>query len=309
MKFIFIVNPHAGKLSSVAKIKEKVGQLFEEKEFEIWVTSRPGEATQLANKASLIYEGVTVVACGGDGTMNEVAQGLKGTKNTTLAVYPCGTGNDFVRSFTNAHVFSDLSYLKEGKTLLIDSISCGQKVGLNVCCVGFDATVASQVSKFKTIPLVSSNGAYLISVFYSFLTKMSFPLQVEIDGVKRAQANYLLACVTNGLCYGGGFHPSPNSSMTDGLLDLVLVKKISRRRIVSVIQKYKKGNHIQNGKVIDELKDIIEIVRCREAKFLSPVFTSVNIDGESVQGRRIHFKLLPQSVKLLLPADCQPKVQ
>lgn len=301
MRYVFIVNPHAGKISVEKKLREQVTRLFREDEYEFFVTTMPKEAVTLAKKAAMLYDKVTVFACGGDGTINEVAQGLSGYKNAILAPFACGTGNDFVKSFTNKELFQDLQALKNGRVEQIDAIACGEKISLNICSVGFDATVAKQVTKFKNLPFVTSFGAYLMSVIYSFLTKTKFYLKIAIDDRPPMKQNYLLAAVANGLCYGGGFTPSPNASLQDGYLDVVLAKEIKRSRIMGLISLYKKGRHIEDEEVVEKVKDFIVFTRCKKITIHSSKYTSMNFDGECVDGKRITLEVLPKHFSLLLP--------
>jgi len=145
MKFVFIVNPCAGEGESEAKIKEAISNSGHESECVIYTTKAVGDATDYVRNYPAGEE-VRFIACGGDGTINEVFNGAVGRENTSVTCYPCGSGNDFVKVF-GPEKFLNIEALMEAKAKPIDLIKVGDRYSNNVTNFGFDTTVAITINK------------------------------------------------------------------------------------------------------------------------------------------------------------------
>ena len=118
MKTVFIVNPHAGTENNAAKLRSAIQALDEASSCELYVTQEAGDATRFVERWTEKHPGekVRFVACGGDGTVNEVFNGAVGKPNVSVSCYPCGSGNDFVKAFGGAERFMDVGKLITVKT-------------------------------------------------------------------------------------------------------------------------------------------------------------------------------------------------
>lgn len=197
MKHYFIINPVAGKGIAVDFLNEKLRQLFvsTHEEYEIYVTKGIRDATLFVrDKCKTEWDELRFYACGGDGTLCEVANGAAGAPHASVTSIPCGSGNDFVRNF--AGDFRELASLLRAKEKPIDLMRFPNNTyGVNMCYAGFDANVALNMDKFKSLPLVNGPIAYQLSLVYCLLKKMFYHFRVVVDKeevieVKEKQAIY-----------------------------------------------------------------------------------------------------------------------
>lgn len=295
MKHIFIINPIAGKHNQTVALQQQIEKHFFGLSYQIEITARANHATEIAKHYASSGDPICFYACGGDGTVHEVVNGMYAYKNARLAIVPIGTGNDFIRYFDEYTIddFRNLSYLKQGNVMTCDLLSCNQRVCLNIASVGFDARVVQKVDRFKRLPFISGKLAYLLAVFNSFFSSMKFRYALEVDQLPIAEKDYVFVVAANGKYYGGGFHPTPMASLNDGFLDVLTIDTISRFRILGLIQTYKAGEHID-----------LEIVHHQQAKTLKiksdhPVV--LNMDGETSLEYNPEIVVLPNSLNLVLP--------
>lgn len=295
MKHIFIVNPAAGGQDNTRKINEAVKSLAAQKGFEykVCISERPKHAEEIVHKIMKEYPDETVrfYACGGDGTLNEVAQGVVHYDNAQLTNLPYGTGNDFIRIFSKDGEFS-LENLIDGEVMDIDYIETSEGVSVNITTIGLDARVARGMQKYKRIFKQNGQLPYVISIFENIVTPMSRNLKIEIDG-KDVSGDYVVLLVANGNYYGGGFNPVPDASVTDGKLNVLLIKKLSRLTVARVINAYKNGEYKNYPQYIDYFEAETVTVKQNDKYIMD-----LNLDGEvigvseakiSIGQKKIHF--------------------
>lgn len=304
MKHIFIINPVSGVSNPQAVLKPKIRAAAEKlgAEYEIHLTKYPGHAIELAREYAQSGEPVRLYACGGDGTLNEVMQGARGYNNASTGCVPCGSGNDFVRNFEPKEAFLDLEDLMQGESRMIDVIQTQYGIASAICSAGLDAQVAYGIPKFRRIPGMGGEMAYKLSILTSLCSHLGHKLRVTADD-EVFEDEYLMMALCNGQTYGGGFKASPIADMQDGLMDLVMVKKISRLRIAGVVNTYKKGEHIKDGKVIPEVADVLTFRRAKKISIevLDGRPIVVTQDGECAPRMRVDAEIKPGAVQVLLP--------
>ena len=152
MKHLFIINPAAGSHDRTKSYSRIIRQVCEERglDYDIAVSSAPGNCRELAHAAAETGEDYRIYACGGDGTLNEVVSGAMGYPNASVSVFSGGTGNDFTKIFSEPDAFRDLSRLLDADETEFDLISCNGDVCLNICSVGLDARIAAEICKNGT---------------------------------------------------------------------------------------------------------------------------------------------------------------
>ena len=301
MRHVFILNPVAGKNQSALALKEKITAYFidhPDMEYSIRLTDGVGAATRIAREESEKGD-VRLYACGGDGTLQETAAGIPaGRTDVELTVIPCGSGNDFVRTFGGAEAFCDLKDLIEGVALPVDAVDGGDLISLNIAAIGLDAAVALKMQKYKKWRGVSGSMAYNIAVIDVLCHPIGVKMELEIDtpqGVIHRQGKYLMTLAANGRFYGGGYQGAPSAVTDDGLLEFVLVRKVSRLKIPFVIGKYKAGRH-------SEVK-CIETIRgtAMRVKAAKPMVCTV--DGECFTTDAIRFEIMAGAYRFVVPAS------
>ena len=298
----FILNPTAGKHRSDA-IERAIEARFAalgSHDHEIHRTERPGHATEIA-RAIAERDGAAAVvfACGGDGTVNEVVNGIAGTA-TALGVLPCGTGNDFVRTVYGVHdPFRIIERLDAYTLKHIDVARFNDRIFVNVASLGFDTIVSlkakAMVAKAPWIGGIS----YLLAAFAALAGNHLFPMGMRLDTVEAdgteitvvREEPFVLAAVCNGSYYGGGFRPTPGADVADGLLDVCVVRRIGVLKILALIPTYRTGKHTQNPAV--------KIYKVRRGSIRRvDAELAVNCDGESSFEDGIVFEVLPGALRL-----------
>ncbi len=308
MKHVFIINPFSGNKNAVDFIKPKIRTAAARLgvQVEILTTQYPGHGTQLAmewgNWAVDHEEVVRLYSCGGDGSLNEVLSGVIGCQWAEVACVPCGSGNDFVRNFGKKEDFLNIASLMEGEARKIDMIQSNVGWAATICAAGIDAKVAYGIPKYRRLPFCDGTVAYYLSIAEQLFKKMGTRLEIQLEG-ETIQEHCLLVALCNGGYYGGGFHAAPESDLEDGLMDVIIVKKISRLRIAKVLDLYKKGLHLQDGQVPPELADIVQFRRCKSARIrvLDEEPAILTLDGECTPAKLLEARVIDKCVNIVLP--------
>ena len=300
MKHLFLVNPAAGKRGSTEALLRRVEEAFSPLglEHEVVLTSSAGDAEQLARRAACSGGPVRIYACGGDGTLNEVVNGAAGYPNAAVTNVPKGTGNDFLRIFgaNYAARFSDLAALSRGPQAAFDLMDCNGKLGIGVICAGVDARVAADVHRYKRLPLVRGPGAYLLSLGVNvLLTDIARPTVVQA-GLDRLVEETSIICICNGRYYGGGFMPVGDAQPDDGVLDMVVVPRVSRFTFFRLVGAYAKGRYRSYPEVIRHFHG-------PAFSFSSPEKLVAVIDGEVMRAKSFTVRISERKVAFFYPGD------
>ena len=295
-----IVNPSAGR-GAGALLLPQITQYLQDHElgFESIVTNGPGHATDLARDA--VAQGRrAVVTVGGDGTVNEVLNGLMQAQtspdDTALGVIPIGTGNDFAFGVGVPLDLRDAcKVVARGQCRLLD-------VGLfradneepryfgNGIGIGFDAAAnieSRKVKRFKGTLL------YLVAVIRTLAFYYQAPnTTIRVDNEELVQPSLMIS-VMNGRRMGGGFYMTPNSRMDDGLLDLCVAGKVGRPKMISFVPRFMRGTHTTD-------RDITMGQGCR-VTVVSESPWAAQIDGEiyGVGAHQFEVELLPQRLRMI----------
>ena len=246
MRHLFIINPKAGKRDRTSQVLEMAEGLRRRHGLDCacLLTDRPGGATEMARKLAETGEDLRIYACGGDGTIHEVANGLAGFSNAAMTCIPMGTGNDFLKNFGEDMArFQDAENLWDGPRFPLDLIDCNGRYCLTIACSGIDARVAESVHQYSGTPLLNGRASYLVSVASNFLFRdIGQRWTVTLDG-EAVTGDFALVSTCNGRYYGGGSMPVPEARMDDGVLHTVLVKKVGRLAFARLFQPYSSGRY------------------------------------------------------------------
>ena len=304
MKHLFIINPVAGGKNGRFADTEREIRRFAEglaDPCEVYITTAPMDACRKVAEEAGLNDSLYVYACGGDGTLNECANGAAGRGNTAITHYPCGTGNDFIRMFGKADMerFRDLRMLAEGAVRPIDLIDCNGRFGINICSVGIDARVAKDVHKYSKIPVIGGATGYVISLLVNVIKGVKQELRISTEIEKNAPGRDIsLVCACNGRFYGGGFNPVPDAVPDDGILEYLIVDGVSRFKVSQIVGKYSKG-------LFRELEDVITYIRGGFMEIESERKFVVNIDGEIISSKKISLNIVPKGVNFIFPSGMQ----
>lgn len=297
------MNPMAAK-GAASKIDRIVERLLPSlgAPYEILRTERPGHATEMARAAMSRI----VVAVGGDGTINEVANGLVGA-DKVLGIIPAGSGNDFVKSVgitrNLSHCFSTLR-ARTLKKIDLASVACGVREGgsmkyargryfINGVGIGFDGQVAWRVSRMKHL---RGTLAYFVAVLQTLGNYRPPEFGITLDG-KSTTGTKLLIATGNGKSAGGGFYLTPEAIVDDGWLNTCAIEDVSVLKILRLIPAVMSGKSVNDAAVRYSRARSIEVES--SAKFT--VHADGEVVGHNVSGVRM--EIVPGAVQLLVPLD------
>ena len=297
MKHLFIVNPTAGGKNKTEEVRAKVEAAFADREdqAELYVTRAPMDATRKIEEEAAKAEELRVYACGGDGTFNECVCGAALKPNVAVCPFPTGTGNDFCRMFgEEKELFRDLDALLGGKVQPIDLLDCNGRYSANICSVGVDARIGTDVHKYSHIPLIGGATGYVVSAVVNMFKGISTPMEIR-SGDFRTGGRNTLVCVCNGRFYGGGFNPSLDARPDDGIMDIFIAKKVNLVQFAALIGKYAKGLADEMPQHITHLRSSDEVViRCEKEDV-------AQLDGEALRATEFRIRMVPGGLNLIVP--------
>ncbi len=302
MKHVFIVNPTAGKGDTLASIRKSL-DLKQDFEYEIYVTSKAGDATDyVAKRCEETDEDIRFYSCGGDGTLNEVVSGCVGHSNAIVALYPSGSGNDFVKYYGGKDNFLNLDNLIEGTETKIDIIKVGDRYAINACHFGLDSAVARKMNQVRHKKIIGGKNAYNTGVFYALLTAMKTKCKVIGDGEELNDDKILLCTIANGKYVGGSYLSAPRSKNDDGYLEVCCIKPVAIIKFLRLIKVYKAGTHLDR----EDLKKYIEYRRCKNVEIIGGQKNfAISLDGEVVEGERFTVETLEKELRFIIPKGCE----
>jgi diacylglycerol kinase (ATP) len=297
-RFKFIINPEAGRGKS-KRMDSILQSILKSKNvsFSIEKTRKVSHATDIARESATQFD--VVVAVGGDGTSNEVANGVIGSR-ASMGVIPTGSGNDFAKMLgmtdgversVDAIIAGRTERIDSGTVRLKDSQS-GERTRkfVNSIGIGFDAVVAyesQRIKRLRGVPL------YFVSVLRSLrkLTPHSFELSYNGTATKE---DYYLVCIGNGNGEGGGFYVTPNANPQDGMFEVCTVKQVSLLRALRILPTILKGRHGQFSEV--SFFDTNQISVGSQRPFV------VHCDGEilGIDNERADVELSPKSLDVVV---------
>ena len=303
MKYLFIINPVAGKGNLQKNIFKEIHECFEDFDcdYDIYITKASGDAKRIANTAAKTGEEISVFACGGEGTVFEVLNGIVGFSNVKLGVIPCGSANDFLKYFNDSSPFSDILEQVKGTAVPTDIIKANDYYCLNGCSVGMDAVVARDMSIFKRWRGVSGPMAYKLAVLKTFLGKIGVSINLSVDGEKFTKEECLFAVIANAPYYGGGYKSAPKANPFDNMLDFTKVDTISKLKVPKFLSLYEKGLH---GSL-----EYCTLNRCNSMEFKSEKPVPVNLDGEIIESKHMKFSLVEGGIEFILPQSIYENVK
>lgn len=303
MRHVFIINPNAGKKDQTGRIYEMADRLRQHGlTCECLLTQRPGSATELARKVAESGEEVRIYACGGDGTINEVANGIAGFDNAAMTCIPTGTGNDFLKNFGEDQTkFFDAENLWDGDVHQLDLIDCNGRQCLTIACNGLDARVAESVHELGDSPLLSGRGSYLAAVGVNFLFRgIARHWTVTLDDEEPIEDDFSVVSMCNGRYYGGGSTPVPEARMDDGVLHTVLIKKVGRVRFATMFGTYSDGEYQQLP------KHLVRVVTARSVRIRSDEEFTTCVDGECFRSKDVTMRLSDKKLNFFGPKGSDP---
>lgn len=298
-----VVNPAAAG-GKTAKIWSQKSKYFKNEfsSFTEIYTKEPGEAVEIAKKAAEKYD--YIMAVGGDGTINEIINGIfsanKKTAATKLIVYPLGTGSDLSRSLELPEAVEDfIKLIKRGKSRKIKAVEVKflnhqkkrqQRYFLNIADCGMGAEVAKKLNQSKKT--IDGSLSYLIKIFQTLFEYKNKEVIVEADNKLLYQGKINTAVIAHGNYFGGGIKIAPEADLDADKLNLVLLKDFSKPGIIFNLIKGYKGNHLSHP--------LVESYTAEKIIITSPERVELEADGESIGICRAEFKISKKEISILV---------
>jgi YegS/Rv2252/BmrU family lipid kinase len=238
-----------------------------------------------------------VVAVGGDGTMNEVVNGLmQRDERPVLAVIPLGTGMDFVRTYGIANRFEDAVGVAAGdgvRTIDVGRVehSRGTRYFANVGSVGMSAAVAQRANGMSKA--LGGKATFFYALTRVFLEWQNTPISVDLGDGTRREARMHDVIVANGRWHGGAMMLAPDAEPDDGLFDVILIGDINKRDFATTAPKIYKGTYLAHPKV--------ELLRARAVSVEAPERLPIELDGEQVGATPARFEVVPRALRVRVP--------
>ncbi len=307
MIFHFILNPKSGKKKRQTKLEQTIKEACMKRQlnYHIYYTTCSGDATEYVKSMIRISENERqrFICVGGDGTINEIANSAPSNPNAEFGVIPSGSGNDFVRNFTNTKLFSSIDAQIDGHTESFDLIKCNENYCVNMVNIGFDCSVVKEAEKLKKFKFVSPGISYILGVVVVLFKKFGTKMKLIFDNGEVIEQEFTLTAIGNGKFCGGGFMAAPKALLNDGLFDVCAIDKVSRTTFVSLVGSYKKGTYLENKRAMKVIKH--RRVPHFKMEFEAPI--PICIDGEIKGAKTVDFSIVRNAFNFVIPKGSELK--
>lgn len=290
-RILFIINPKAGTRKK-SRIEQEILTHIDSAlyDIEIVYTGKPGDGTELAREAA--DKGYyAAVAVGGDGTVNEVASGLTGS-DTALGIIPCGSGDGLALHIGMSRIPSiAVRNINRGKVVTVDHCTVNGRPFFCTCGVGFDALVSLQFTQSGKRGLVT----YIEKALQNWAGYSPVSYRLETDDGTIIETKAMLITCANAAQWGNEARIAPHASLSDGFMDVTIVEPFN------ALQAGPLAVHLMSGTL--HWSPLTKMFRCRSILIQRPQDGPVHFDGDpTVMGTELELKVIPQSLKLIVPA-------
>ena len=295
MKHVFIVSSQI-KERKRKRFYDSIHTIYKNQKYIIKETAYAGHAKDIAKQMTSNNEYIRLYACGGDGTLHQIINGIQDFSKTEVAVIPLGTGNDFIKSFLplSRSDFMNLYNYQHDNTTSCNLLEINGHYAINTASIGLDVKIAKNVEHFKSFSFLGSSTPYYLGLLYSMIHPLSSSYKLKIND-QIIQDDFVFIVCGNGKYYGGGYCPAPDAKVDDNQMDICLIKKVTRRKILTLSPKYKKGSHVK-------YKDLVSTYQTDSLEILSPQkHITVNLDGELETIDSLHIHLADHNINIVLP--------
>ena len=300
-KILYFINPVSGpkrtRLSPELLIQKTLEQnIF----FEILFTTADGGYPFLADKIK--NEGFTdVVVCGGDGTVNQIATSLLGI-DINIGIVPIGSGNGLaLAAKIPRNIDKALKIIFTGSATFIDGFFINEKFSCMLCGIGFDAQVAHDFAQQPKRGLAT----YVKQSVKNFIKAAPYNFDITNDG-KTFSTDAFFISIANSNQFGNNFTIAPKASLQDGLLDIIVAKKMSKARMVWAVLKQTRsgevGTHEENPDSYRDHKKEVLYFQTDKLIIHNHQLAPLHIDGDPAQtSKKFTIEILPKAFKLIMP--------
>lgn len=300
MIFHFILNPKSGTSPKQVKLEQEIKEACRKRRlnYHIYYTTGVNDATEYVKSMIRIsQERQRFICVGGDGTINEIANSAPCNPDVEFGVIPSGSGNDFVRNFSNTKLFSSVDAQLDGEPVSLDLIKVNDFYCVNMVNIGFDCAVVKEADKLKRSKWVSPGFSYILGVVVVLFKKFGTKMKVIFDDGEIIEKELTLTAIGNGKFCGGGFMSAPRAILNDGLLDVCAINKISRLNFITLVGSYKKGTYLDNVRAMKYIRH--RRVDHFKMEFDAPI--PICIDGEIKGAKTVDFQVVKNAFNFVIP--------
>ena len=304
MVYHFIMNPKSGRHRKQKNLEILIKEACQKRgiDYRIYYTTCPNDATEYVKSMIRISDEKQRFICvGGDGTLNEVVNSAPCNLNVEFGVIPYGSGNDFVKNFSNTHLFADIEAQLDGETITLDLIKVNDDYCVNMVNIGFDCMVVKESDRLKKCKLIPSGATYILGVVVAFFKKFGTPMKISFDDGEVMERDFTLTAIGNGRYCGGGFKTAPLATLDDGIFDICIIEKVKRSTFISLVSSYKAGTYL-------EKKDIDKYITYKRTSHFKMEFEAplpICIDGEIKGAKTVEFTAIKNGFKFVVPKGCE----
>lgn len=310
MKYAFIVNPSSGHGKRARLFISEIRELMKQNpDVSLHVTEGVMDAAIIADGlANIAFDTSTdtrIFACGGDGTLNEVVNGIYDRPHVELGVVPIGSGNDFVRNF-DSYNFTDINAQLNGNTVPVDLLRIRYEESgkektrycINGINIGFDGNTAILSNHLKKNKFFRGPLSYVTSIIMNLVEMRGQNLRIK-DGEDIIHAGkLLLLTLSNGRFCGGGIESCPNALVEDGMMEVLIVNRVSRKTFFRLMPAYIKGELLEK----ETEGDIYKYLRSNKIT-VEPIGEVMQfaVDGEEMKSGKAVIEIVQNGVKFVIP--------
>lgn len=298
MRYVFIANPNAGAKNGFEKYRDRITVTCEKLgvPYKFMLTRLGADLTDFARSEGETGDEVRIIVLGGDGGICGAANGIIGMENVEFGIIPCGSGNDYVKTFGGAQGFEDVEHYLTAPSRYVDAIHTGHFASVNICSMGIDAIICDRTNRMAKTKKFLGSGTYTLSVLISMLGKVYNTLKVTIDDQYVYEGDFMFSLAACGRYYGGGYQGAPMADPSDGLLDFVMIKRVSKLKMARLLGEYKSGRYPESKK----FEGLLTVRRGKKMKIESAKPSIVNIDGECLTLSEVTFEVIPRALRLIV---------
>lgn len=297
MHYIFVINGREDKQWISAELDRQIQEIGSGLDYQMYTTTGVGDGTRFTRIYCDLHPSAKVcfVACGGTGTLNEVASGLVGFKDKYLALLAFGATNDFIKCFPDRD-FRSLRKILSGTLQGTDIIRVNDDYAINVINIGFDADVAATANRLSEAG--RAKHAYGIGIFRALFTSRFNRIRVVADGKRMNRRRLMLCTVANGSWCGGEYCCAPYADVADGQAEVCLVRPMLLSVFLAILPMYRRGEHLDKR----ALRLLFRYRRAHHIDVHSRNLIDLSLDGETVSGHDFQIDVLPKAIQFILPS-------
>ncbi|HKM21562.1 MAG TPA: diacylglycerol kinase family protein [Lachnospiraceae bacterium] len=301
MIYIFIINPVAGGKDRSENIRKFLSRK-DNFQYLVFDTDGPGQERALVEKMLVLFEDdvVRFFICGGSGTFFNAFSGVRDMSKVEMAMFPCGATNDFLKIFGRSRKhYYNMDNLVRGDTLALDYLKMDNYNATIFISAGITARIEKFVQHIRFLLSINFRVTYIIAFFATFFSNQSIAYQVDIDG-EDLSGEYGMVYIGNGIVMGGFYCPFKDALPNDGMMEVLLLKKISKLKFIHFMRLFQHGE-------IEKFDDSVVIRKAKKItmKRKDEKDIVLNCDGDLICQNKVQCELVERGMNFVVPRGAE----